>query len=362
MKRLVICCDGTWNSADQKFPTNVFKASQAIPQKTRDDPEGQLIYYDGGVGSAGLLARLPGLFGHGLWDNVKQAYRFLVDHHQPGDEIFLFGFSRGAYTVRSVVGMTRKCGVLRQDRIDLIDKAYDFYRDSSVKPASTEADDFRRQNSVPQDGAGEMVPRVKLLGVWDTVGSLGVPVGPLSSLTRRKHLFHDVSLSRIVDNAFQALAIDEKRADYRPTLWEQHADATTQRLEQRWFAGVHTDIGGGNADSGQSVRCLRWLLDRAEECGLVLDREFLDARYPEVPLSAIHESRNHIFKLRPMYSRPICEGVPPAEANYLGGLSNETVDSAVIDRNVNDSAYLPQNLVAHFRRHPEALAAARAAR
>lgn len=360
MKRIVICCDGTWNSAEQTHPTNVFKIKQLIPE----NPPGALrqpVYYDEGVGAGSMLSRIPGVFGYGLWENVKQAYRCLVNNFEPGDQIFLFGFSRGAYTVRSTVGMVRKCGILRPDRLDALDEAYEFYRESEIKADDEPALKFRRENSVPLDGDPPNVPPVKFMGVWDTVGALGVP-GRLNRLTVRKHMFHDVSLSRIVENAFHALAIDEKRKDYRPTLWEQHPDAK-QTLEQRWFAGVHTDIGGGSDSSRQSDRALRWIIEHATKCGLVFDEAKAPQHIPsKKDLGPIHESRNSIFLLRPLFQRPIGEGVPKNEATYLVGVSHELVDHAVIDRNLADDRYKPPNLVEYFRRFPEALAAANASR
>jgi uncharacterized protein (DUF2235 family) len=361
MKRLVVCSDGTWNTADQRYPTNVFKVSRLIP----DMPAGgipQKVFYDPGVGADSILAKLPGVFGYGLEENVNQAYRFLVDNFDAGDQLFFFGFSRGAYTVRSVVGMVRKCGILRRDRLEMLHKAYEFYRDSATKADSDAAAAFRAEHAQPLDTEGSNVPPVRFIGVWDTVGSLGVPFGPLRRLTMSKHLFHDVSLSRIVENAFQALAIDEKRKDYRPTLWEQHPNAEKQKLEQRWFAGVHTDVGGGNIDPRQADRAMRWIIDEATKCGLVVDQDFIRTHHAREKLGPLHESRTKIFKLRPLFMRPIGEGVPVEESTYLGGVSKECVDPAVIDRNLADNDYKPPNLVEYFRRFPDTLAAAKRAR
>ena len=359
MKRIVLCCDGTWNSAEQKHPTNVQKLRNLVCLRGPDDTP-QRIYYHEGVGAGSALERLPGLFGHGLWRNVQRTYRHLVETYEPGDEIFLFGFSRGAYTARSIAGLIRKSGVLRHDRIDKVGEAYDLYKNSRLMPSDKDARDFRADNSVFIGGEDAHVPRVRFVGVWDTVGALGVPLGIISRFTQGRHAFHDVALSRIVDNAYHALAIDERRGDYRPTLWEQHPDARTQRLEQRWFAGVHTDIGGGAPSSIQSDRALLWMIGKAAACDLAFDAEKVAALTDKVD-GPIHDSFVHVFRLRPPYRRPIGTGVPIHEATYLGGASNETVDQAVIARNIADPGYMPPNLVAYYREHPDQLELARKA-
>lgn len=365
MKRIVLCCDGTWNSSDQKYPTNVVKLRDAV-LPTAPDGTRQLVYYHNGVGTSGLLDKLPGgIFGSGLWRNVQLAYEHLVRYYEPGDELYLFGFSRGAYTARSVVGMMRKCGILRLSEIGRIAEAYDFYRDRTVGPDDKAARDFRSAHSVSLPAASGVVtagdvPPVKFVGVWDTVGALGIPLGALGSIFNRKHRFHDVSLSRIVDNAYHALAIDETRKPFRPTLWEQHPAAVKQTLEQRWFAGVHTNIGGGNLDSRQSDRALLWMMSRAASCDLAFDEDYVRDKLQNAIDGTLTQSlfqrvaRNVPFNLL-TYVRPIGAGVPYNEANYLGGLSNEQVDPAVIDRNVADAAYMPPDLMAYYRVRPGAL-------
>src|SRR5689334_12586040 len=147
MKRIAICCDGTWNKATQAFPTNVAKTKSAIA------PIGngveQLAFYDSGVGTGGLFDKvLGGITGRGLEQNVHDAYRYLVEHYNAGDEIFFFGFSRGAYTARSTAGMIRKCGILRRDEISRIKEAYDLYKNAGIHPDSDQAKSFRHDYSV----------------------------------------------------------------------------------------------------------------------------------------------------------------------------------------------------------------------
>jgi hypothetical protein len=361
MKRIVTCCDGTWDTRDRRYRTNVAKVSDAVLPKGSDETL-QKVFYHAGVGTRSLLEKLPGgVFGAGLWKNVQEAYREIVDIYDADDELFFFGFSRGAYTARSTVGMIRKCGILRKDveaseRARLIKEAYDRYRNRKLPPDADAMKQFRHQHCVHfEDPQFPDVPPIKFVGVWDTVGALGIPLGLVGKIfNRRRYGFHDVSLSRKVKNAYHALAIDEKRGNFRSTLWEQHPEATNQKMEQRWFAGTHSDVGGGGPDLQQSDWTLRWMLGKARECGL----ECIETPDGSNGCGPISESRKGFWKWLPYLSRPIGRGVPPKEATYLGGLSHEGVDPAVIDRNVKDSKYMPLNLVVYFRENPSALEAA----
>ncbi|HWC29281.1 MAG TPA: DUF2235 domain-containing protein [Dehalococcoidia bacterium] len=361
MKRIVVCCDGTWNSPAQRFATNVFKFKSALLEAAPDGVR-QCIYYDIGVGAGSLLERIPGLFGAGVGRNVQQAYRFVAENYEAGDELFFVGFSRGAYTVRSVVGMMRKCGILRRDNLDALKEAYRFYRDRRVPPGHDDALGFRRENSVAIPGNDDFVPPTRFMSVWDTVGTLGVPSGlfttPVQMLLEfvfnRGIRFHDVALSRSVERAYQALAIDESRGDYQPTIWEQHPAASEQVLEQVWFAGAHTNIGGGAPDAEQSDHVLHWMASKAREADLAFDDSKLPAAEgnPEAPL---HDSFVHIFKLRRFMRRPIGRGVPAEDAAYFGGRSCESVDPAVLRRHKANPDYHPPNLVTYYRENPDEL-------
>ncbi|HEY1276582.1 MAG TPA: DUF2235 domain-containing protein [Thermoleophilaceae bacterium] len=291
-KRLVVCCDGTWNRPDQTShgvaaPTNVSKLALAV---AREDAAGtsQLLHYEPGVGTRRFERLRGGAFGFGLSRNVRDCYRFLVLNYEPGDELFFLGFSRGAFTARSTVGLVRNAGILRDRRVDLVKRAYQLYRARSdeTKPRGREAQLFRRMYSHPD-------ARIRFVGVWDTVGSLGIPIH-LPFLTRRWS-FHDTDLSTYVDNAFQALAIDERRRAFRPTLWNQQPDAGDQRLEQVWFAGVHCDVGGGYEDPALAELALAWMIDRARECGLGLEPD--GAPFTPEPLADMGESYKGLYRL-----------------------------------------------------------------
>jgi uncharacterized protein (DUF2235 family) len=263
MRRLVVFCDGTWKSADDMATTNVVKAMDAV-EPVGADGVSQILFYERGVGTGNILDRLSGgIFGDGLSASVRNGYRFLAQNYAPGDEIFLFGFSRGAYAARSLAGMLRCCGLVRKEHTGRISEAYGIYRmrdpGGADKPAAVA---FRR--------AYAQEVRIQCIGVFDTVGALGVPVGRmLRMLSRKKYGFHDTALSSKVDNAFHALAIDEGRYTFEPSLWNATSTAT-QRVEQVWFAGAHSDVGGGYPESGLSDGALLWMLERAGEAGLTI--------------------------------------------------------------------------------------------
>jgi uncharacterized protein (DUF2235 family) len=241
----------------------VVKMHRAVTDVAPDGTE-QVSFYDPGVGTnPGLAKWTGGAFGQGLSDNVKDAYRFVCRQYAPGDDLFFFGFSRGAFTVRSTVGLIRKCGILKDVDDAGIDEAYRIYRldekpppGEDWKPAdSPTARNFRDTRSHPRE-------KITFLGVWDTVGALGIP-GLLRGLTSGRYKFHDVQLSSWVKGAFQALAVDERREPFEPAIWET-VDAPEQEVEQAWFAGCHTDVGGGGgwqsgrSDTASCSRARRW--------------------------------------------------------------------------------------------------------
>jgi uncharacterized protein (DUF2235 family) len=275
-KRLVLCCDGTWNTPDQLAPTNVTKVALAVAEQDAKGTE-QRVFYSLGVGTKWGERIGGGAFGYGLSHNVIEAYRFLVQNYAPGDELFFFGFSRGAFTARSTAGFVRNAGVLRPQHANRVDDAYTLYRDRTSKthPRSTESTLFRRSFSYE--------PRIRFIGVWDTVGALGIPVSGfgVAKLVNERWAFHDTALSSYVDAAFQALAIDEKRGPFQPTLWAPQPDPPkNQRVEQVWFSGVHSDVGGGYPEHDLSDITLLWMVGCARAYGLAFDPTAFDQRSP----------------------------------------------------------------------------------
>lgn len=343
MKRLIVCCDGTWNRADQESngvpcPTNVVKIAYRIAK--RDGAIPQITFYDQGVGTGNVIDRYSGgAFGDGLADNILDAYRFLVANYEEGDQIFLFGFSRGAYTARSLGGMMRKCGILRREGVRHYREAVNLYR-SETRPIDAQAVSFRKANSVVED------IEIQCIGVWDTVGSLGIPLRGLRGLTRRKHQFHDTELSGAVKNAFHALAIDEHRAPFEPTLWD-FKPKPPQRVEQVWFCGAHSDVGGGYAEPGLSDIALQWMIDRATEAGLVFDNAVVQ-KLPlgPKPLQELHNSKTGLYRVTPGLDRPI--GRAAQDPNQAD--PTQAVHDSVRAKWDGDPKYRPDALRDYFKR------------
>lgn len=350
MRRLIVCADGTWKSErdeERGQPvTNVVHLKRAIPLHDHAGVE-QVVFYDEGVGTGGLWKRLlGGATGEGLAENILECYAFLVREHREGDEIYLFGFSRGAYTVRSLAGMVRKCGILREDDPALLRKAYDFYRDRSEEthPARERAQAFRREHS-------KETP-IRCIGVWDTVGSLGIPTsGPLGWWSRRKHGFHDVRLSSHVQNGFHAIAVDERRRPFSPALWEvresdRAADAARQTIEQRWFVGVHSNVGGGYTDAKLSNLALKWVAERARSCGLELNAGFEEALDCDCG-GRLHDSMTLLYRLFGIHERPIhAARRDPRTGEPM--LTYEVIDDSArmrMDRADLSPKYQPRNLL-----------------
>lgn len=347
VKRLVMCCDGTWNTPDEvkdglPCPTNVVKLALAVAGRSDDGVE-QRIFYHPGVGTKRSERVRGGAFGYGLSRNVRETYRFLVENYEPGDELFFFGFSRGAFTARSTAGLVRNSGILKPQHVDRLDQAYALYRSRTAHPRGVAATLFRRSWSWES--------RIRFIGVWDTVGALGIPLrGPVARLVNRRWAFHDTQLSSHVDNAFQALAIDEQRQPFVATLWQPSA-AVDQRVEQVWFAGVHSDVGGGYADASLADVPLLWMADRARSCGLGFEDDAFDdavtsrrgpageeiAVRPD-PMGVLHDSRSGYYKLLPPLHRQI--GVTDPAQEYAA--------SSAVLRTEKDPDYAPENLGAYL--------------
>jgi len=274
MKRLVLCCDGTWNEASN-YPTNVVKIATAIKLF---DQKGitQVVYYQPGLGTE-WYDRIPGgALGWGIDYNIKMAYQFLCFNYNPGDEIYLFGFSRGAYTVRSLVGMIYNCGLLAPKHIGQLEAAYDLYRrrDKESRPGASEAETFRAKYAV-SDNNDDQIP-ITLLGCWDTVGSLGVPnvvpFLPFNELTNKEYRFHDTKLNRKVQNALHAVAVDERRKLFDVTSMDPSPNNPIQRVHQVWFPGGHGCVGGGTSlHSKLSDSALLWMTSMVNSLGLGLE-------------------------------------------------------------------------------------------
>ena len=352
-KRIVIFCDGTWNSADQASngtpcPTNVVKLAVRVERQGGGIP--QIISYGQGVGTGSSLDRVTGgAFGRGLDDNLYAAYRFLMLNYEQDDEIFLFGFSRGAYTARSLAGMVRKCGILCMDAADRYSEAVSLYGDER-HPDDDVPMRFRRECSVATD---KPIP-IQFIGVWDTVGALGIPVRGLRSLTAHKYRFHDVELSGSVLNACQALAIDERRAPFEAARWA-FKPKDGQVIKQAWFCGAHSDVGGGypSGEWGLSDIALSWMCDRARDAGLEVDTA-LDSAYPmrPDPRGKLHNSKTGMYRLTAGNDRVIglaarTDAQPDEDTTQID--PTQSVHPSVEQRWDDDPDYRPKNLRAWFK-------------
>jgi uncharacterized protein (DUF2235 family) len=284
MKRLIICCDGTWQRVYGGSLTNVALAARAIAPR---DGEGrpQIVYYSVGVGaSLAGVSLWQGMTGDDLDQHLLDAYLFLNLNYEPGDALYLFGFSRGAYTVRSLAGLVRKCGVLRREHVDKARDALTLYRHREIPADSIETERFRAAHAIawPRIASPFTPPptdlRIRYLGVWDTVGALGIPrVLPISVGLNARYQFHDTKLSRSIEFARHAVAIDERRGAFAPTLWTNLARFNTPgapvRVAQAWFPGDHGGVGGGDTSRALSNCALMWVVEGAEQAGLAFARE-----------------------------------------------------------------------------------------
>ncbi len=322
VKRICIFCDGTWNVLSAPQPTNVVLAAQMV-LPYGDDEVQQLVYYRQGVGTSFLVnreweTRLAGAFGLGLFENVAEAYRFLVFNYRTGDEIFIFGFSRGAFTARSLAGLIRKCGIVTPDRVAMVDKTLELYRERGMDthPDRDRAQRFRADNSPEMimkdldrawrqaNGISELyadVPNftIKFLGVWDTVGALGIPKHLLLERllrTSEENGFHDTQLSTVIEAARHAVALDEDRRSFEPTLWDNLDDLNavpgrSGNYRELWFPGDHGSVGGGGDIRGLSHAALLWVLEGAAAMGLGLDEAAMENVRRDIdPLAALHNS------------------------------------------------------------------------
>ena len=298
LKRLVLCFDGTWNTPEDQ--TNVSRIYSAIADQ-HSGCDSQLKFYDEGVGTSARTRFAGGVFGLGLDQNILEGYCWLINQYaaaltssqEPapttsgeevfaaGPEIFLFGFSRGAYTARSLAGLINRCGLPRWNRSDengkpvpidpkeaIVQEAWQLYQTKFDKNKEARYEkpcaDFRTKNCHNVT--------IRFIGVWDSVGALGVPMFSTKGLlSRLSYGFHDTGLGRVIENAYHAIAIDEQREDYQVTLWETK-HSSTRDVEQRWFPGAHANVGGGYEDDLLPEPPLRWIALRAIAHGL----EFID--------------------------------------------------------------------------------------
>jgi len=276
-KNIVVCYDGT-NAKYGKHNTNVVRTFGAL---VRDDT--QVAFYDPGVGTfsffGGRLARPIGIllgmaFGYGIRQNIEDGYEYLMNNFNPGDKLFIFGYSRGAYTARALAGMIHQLGVLQKGSKNLIPYVSDMYFKKDEKKDSSVIEGFKETYS--------NVCKPRFIGLWDSVAALG---------KNRSKRFPNLKLNPDVKHGFQAISVDEERRPYRVILWDESSKANDQIIEQVWFPGVHSEVGGGCSKDGCSLSdiALAWMLDKASQYGLRLKDDWQDGLNQDADI-ALHDS------------------------------------------------------------------------
>ncbi|OLN85190.1 hypothetical protein CCHL11_04367 [Colletotrichum chlorophyti] len=317
-KRLVVCCDGTWNNSNKKgnIATNVARLSSAVAHKCCTGMP-QIVYYHRGAGTeeSKTAQYLGGVLGKGIIQDIADVYRFVCDNYNPGDEVIIIGFSRGAFTARSVSGMICNIGLLNRVGTSTFGEIFHDYQNfPNWKPGTkfnkddhlmgftlTTFERIERRECAKQDciekrdnaameaallsrkeeifaESGETkwfpVPtevKVKAVGVWDTVGSLGWPKMPWEKIRKDRSAselrFASLDVHPNVEHAFHALALDEWRTAFRPTLWGKRGNGKT-KLRQVWFPGSHSNVGGGFEDQQIASIALAWMADQLTSIGV----------------------------------------------------------------------------------------------
>lgn len=289
-KNIIICSDGTGNTAIKGRGTNVFKLYEALDlngYKYNQELTPQVAFYDDGVGTENLkfLKLFGGAFGWGLSRNVKQLYAELVRVYEPKDRIFLFGFSRGAFTVRTIADFIGVCGILDRSKFTSndellkgVEKAYSKYRrDYDLYMSNLFKRTIYKHKQKQVDGFLDVhtlygdIP-IKFIGVWDTVDAVGTPSKILSYLINKfiyRFKFPNFNLYKEVEHAYHAVSIDDERLTFHPVMWdEEKEEKKNGRIEQVWFTGVHSNVGGGYPKQGMSIVPLYWMMTKAQQSGL----------------------------------------------------------------------------------------------
>jgi uncharacterized protein (DUF2235 family) len=280
-KNIVVFSDGTGQEGGMGNNTNVYKLFNMVEDRTVD----QITFYDRGLGT-GFRKITGNISGMGISQNIYECYKFIFENYMAGDNIFLFGFSRGATTVRSLSAFIHLFGVLPKSRPELIKKAYKIYKIEDSAERKKRADDLVARNH-------NHWTKVKFTGVWDTVDALGLPIKSLSTLVDWfpifRHKFHNLALSESVEHARQALAIDDERLTFHPKIWDREIKPY-QTMKQVWFCGMHTDVGGGYKEQDLSDIPLIWMAEEAKQFGLRIYPKHKVQTHPDAD-GIMHDSR-----------------------------------------------------------------------
>jgi uncharacterized protein (DUF2235 family) len=373
MKNIVVCADGTGNTTIKGRGTNVFKLYEAVDQsghRTNPALRAQAALYHDGVGTENMkwVRVITGATGWGLSRNVKQLYGEIARVYAPGDRLFLFGFSRGAFAVRTLAGLIDACGILdlsaypTNSAFDAgVDKAYAEYRTKYGSTAFTwmagrkqpltpeRRAELRARFSVriPEFQQGATEPLIAFVGVWETVDAVGLPLRAADFVNTfvYRFKFADLTLSTTIGHACHALAVDEERESFTPVLWNEAKSKNPERIEQVWFSGVHSNVGGGYPRQGMSLVALDWMMTRAEMCGLrfnAVERE-LYRGHADVD-DKMYDSRAGLgvfYRWKPRNIREICQ---------TNGVGTAKVHRSVFERIArNSEGYAPGSIPPSIR-------------
>ena len=354
-KRLAVFLDGTWNSVDSN--TNVWRMRALCAAKSKDGKP-QLVYY-----SVGVNGFLGGVFGQGLDDNIRLAYEWLIENYNDGDEIFIFGFSRGAFTARSLAGLIAIDGILKAGAPIGLAELFDRYRKGDEESIWTlkEKEAAGQTSKLTQQERWllkySLPAKIKVVGVWDTVGSVGLAAGDIPGISRSSFDYLQTGLRVHILNGYHALAIDEHRRDFAPTLWDVRHPKDPKAVvaqprplsgvEQRWFVGAHANVGGGYQTDLLAQAPLRWMMKKAESQGLSFRSEVdLDGDDVTGVIADSYKSFGSGVYARafPPFYRTIGQE-PDVRENGTHTDINETIDANVFKRWRADLSYRPTNLV-----------------
>ncbi|SBO43394.1 DUF2235 domain-containing protein [Cyanobium sp. NIES-981] len=372
-KNLIVLSDGTWQDLAQPFPTNVVRLLEAIPPQTSEGRD-QLTYYDEGVGTKQISIRLNfidnlikifgGAFGIGIDHRIMKCYRFLCLNYSPGDQIYLFGFSRGAYTVRSLAGLIYNCGLLRREQVRMIPRAYEIYRqpksNENCAPWGSEAVAFRQKYAITDTPDGR--PPIRFLGVWDTVKALGLPELPLpkqlnaiqpSTLFNAKYKFHDEKISPIIHAAYHAVSIEEERSTFSLIPIDTEHSSHRDHLQQAWFPGGHGGVGGGDqAVAPLSDGALQWMLNKLEtsHSGLHCDIRGIQMPFQPNPSHAVSKGPFRIIGFITVLLGKRRRIIPLHTDPSPGSQAKEVISEFAHERLQDVRGWLPKTLHEFFRR------------
>jgi uncharacterized protein (DUF2235 family) len=356
-KRIALFLDGTWNNVRDN--TNVWRL-KSLCSKTSE----QLVYYSAGVGTQFGERLRGGMFGIGINEEVVSAYEWLVEHYEQDAQLFIFGFSRGAFTARSLAGFISKCGLLKPGSPVSMKQLFERYRKGTAESVRALGKVVESELSLEDKWIKEYSRPIPIWfqGVWDTVGSLGVPIPCVPKVSREDFAFLETDLRINDTHAYHALAIDEHREAFKPTLWMKSTPKQGQtypprdldHVEQRWFVGAHANVGGGYENDLLAQIPLEWLMSKAIAHGLEFkDSVVIDGNENLCPIrDSLAEMAHGIYEILTLgrhYYRPI-GAEPLGTGNTVTSTINETIDATVFDRWRSDETYRPRNLSDWARR------------